>query len=111
MLQSNGFFFSIDKEKLVRLAQLYLDDFLEVEILALESQLETYIIDVRSSIKFSDLVGINDLAMRMVRTRRNIFYPLIGLQAYNSRSIFTNFNCKCGESFFYHEDCEDSTIQ
>ena len=35
-------FSSFDKEKLICLTQLYPDDFLKVEVLALENQLETY---------------------------------------------------------------------
>ena len=70
--------FSIfDKKKLVRLIQLYLDDFLEVEVLALENQLKTYIINVKSSTKFMNLLRTNDLAMRLVITRKNILYPLV----------------------------------
>ena len=42
-------FSTFDKEKLVHNTQLYPCDFLEVEVLVLENQLETYIIDVKST--------------------------------------------------------------
>ena len=53
------------------------NDFLEVEVITLENQLEIHTIDVRSSIEFNDLEGINGLAMKLVRTRRNILHPLV----------------------------------
>ena len=45
----------------------------------LNVQLETYIIDMRSSSEFSELKGISDLAQKMVETKRHIVYPLVYL--------------------------------
>ena len=45
-------------EKLVRLTQIYPYDFLKVEVIALENQLETYIIDVKFSIEFMNLLEL-----------------------------------------------------
>ncbi|KAJ0971407.1 hypothetical protein J5N97_019366 [Dioscorea zingiberensis] len=70
-------FSSFDKKRLAQLAQLYPDDFSNVEVLALENELETYIIDVRSSADFNNLLGVNDLAIKLVETRKNTLYPLV----------------------------------
>ena len=45
----------------------------------LSGQLETYIIDMRSSSEFSYLKGIGDLAQKMVETKMHIVYPLVYL--------------------------------
>ena len=45
----------------------------------LDNQLETYILDVRSSKQFVELKGIGDLAKKMVETKRNQVYPLVYL--------------------------------
>ena len=69
-------FIAFDKQKLLRLAQFYPQDFSLIESMILNDQLETYIIDMRSSIEFSELKGINDLAEKMVETKRHIVYLL-----------------------------------
>ncbi|XP_050385968.1 uncharacterized protein LOC126802388 [Argentina anserina] len=49
-------FFSYDKQSLMRLAQLYPNDFSSSESLLLENQLETYIEDMRSNENFQELL-------------------------------------------------------
>ena len=48
-----------------------------MKVLTLENQLKTYIIDVKSSTKFMNLLEINDLVMRLVSTKKNILYLLV----------------------------------
>ena len=72
-------FIAFDKQKLLRLAQFYPQDFSPIELMILNYQLETYIIDMRSSSEFSELKGISDLAQKMVETKRHIVYPLVYL--------------------------------
>jgi hypothetical protein len=55
-------FTSLNKEKLIRLAQFYLNDFSAVQLITLDNQLETYIFDMRSSDEFATLKGIGQLA-------------------------------------------------
>jgi hypothetical protein len=43
----------------------------------LNDQLETYIIDMRSSEKFAPLKGIGQLVEKMVEMMKNIVYPLV----------------------------------
>ena len=45
----------------------------------LSDQLDNYIFDVHSSIEFSKLEGICDLAQKMVETKKNVVYPLVYL--------------------------------
>ena len=54
-------FIVFDKQKLLRLAQFYPQDFSPIELMILNNQLETYIIDMRSSSEFSELKGISYL--------------------------------------------------
>ena len=72
-------FSAFDKEKLIRLAQFYPSDFSHVELLALDNQLQNYIIDISSDSAFSELGGISDLATKLVETKTNIVYPLVYL--------------------------------
>ena len=45
----------------------------------LSDQLNSYIIYMRSSIEFSNLLGIGDLAQKMVETKKHVVYPLVYL--------------------------------
>ena len=62
-------FTAFDKEKLICLAQFYPAELSNVEILALDNQLKTYIVDLRSHDEFTSLKGINDLSTKLVRQR------------------------------------------
>ena len=73
----NGSFSAYDKQKLIRLAQFYPKDFSLAELLKLEDQLETYILDVFSNEEFVRLKGLGDLAKKMVETKKNKVYPLV----------------------------------
>ena len=73
-LNPSDSFSAFSKDKLIRLAQLYAQDFSAVEILSLENMLEIYIIDVRTSNEFSRVKDIADLAKQMVEIRKNIVY-------------------------------------
>ena len=65
-LSKNDSFEAFDKEKLLRLAQLYSQNFTKLELLALEDQLDIYIHFMRSRSDFSQLQSISDLAKKMV---------------------------------------------
>ncbi|QHN95112.1 Zinc finger MYM-type protein [Arachis hypogaea] len=66
-------FFAFDKEKLIQLAQFYPLEFSSTQLLALDSQLENFILDVRSDDQFSDLNGIGALSQKLVETRKILF--------------------------------------
>ena len=62
---------------MIRLGQIYSSDFSPIEVIALDNQLETYIIDMRSNEEFSSLKGIENLATKLVETKKNVVYPLV----------------------------------
>ncbi|XP_016172802.1 zinc finger MYM-type protein 1-like [Arachis ipaensis] len=72
-------FLAFDKEKLIQLAQFYPLEFSSTQLLALDSQLENFILDVHSDDQFSNLNGIGALSQKLVETRKNIVYPLVFL--------------------------------
>ncbi|CAN6708544.1 unnamed protein product [Malus baccata var. baccata] len=72
-------FSAFDSQKLLRLAQFYPKDFSMNELVILKIQLETYILDMRSSIEFSGLKEIGDLAKKMVQCKKHKVYSLVYL--------------------------------
>ena len=72
-------FVSFNKQKLIQLAQFYPSEFSSVELMALDCQLENYIVDVRSDSRFLELKGIGDLSEKLVDTMKYIVYPLVYL--------------------------------
>ncbi|XP_030970139.1 zinc finger MYM-type protein 1-like [Quercus lobata] len=78
-LNPSNSFVAFDKEKLIRLAKLYPSDFLGTDILALDSQLQNYIFDMRSNDFFLELQGVSELAEKLVSTRKHETYPLVYL--------------------------------
>lgn len=67
--------FNVDK--LVHLAELYPEDFSWTEILAIRTQLEMYIYDVKKEIEFLDIEDLGSLVKNMVATRKAQAYPLV----------------------------------
>lgn len=78
-LSPNDSFAAYNKQSLMRLAELYPNDFSTSELLLLECQLETYIDDMRSNNKFAELQGIADLAKKLVETKKHKTYSFVYL--------------------------------
>nr|XP_011459928.1 PREDICTED: zinc finger MYM-type protein 1-like [Fragaria vesca subsp. vesca] len=78
-LSPNYSFAAYNKQSLMRLVELYPQDFSASELLFLEIQLETYIDDMRSNDKFQELQGIADLTKKLVETRKHKTYPYVYL--------------------------------
>ena len=76
-LNPSNSFVAFDKEKLIRLAKFYPSDFLGANILALDSQLQNYIFDIRSNDFFLELQEVSEIAEKLVSTRRHETYPLV----------------------------------
>ncbi|XP_039116605.1 zinc finger MYM-type protein 1-like [Dioscorea cayenensis subsp. rotundata] len=74
-------FSAFNKEKLIRLAHFYPLGFSAVDVMGLDSQLETYIIDMCSNPEFSGIKEIGQLTEKLVETKKNIVYPLVFLLA------------------------------
>ncbi|KDO85032.1 hypothetical protein CISIN_1g041483mg, partial [Citrus sinensis] len=72
-------FAAFNKKKLLRLAQLYPRDFSPVDLMALDIQLDVYIMDMQSSVEFSGLNGISNLAQKMVKTNKHKMFSLVNL--------------------------------
>ncbi|KAM1158211.1 hypothetical protein ACFX19_032084 [Malus domestica] len=70
-------FASFDKAKIVRLAQLYPQDFDRMDLINLPIQLDNYIHDMKMHSEFSSLRGISDLAKELVKTGRCESYMLV----------------------------------
>ncbi|XP_068317179.1 uncharacterized protein [Pyrus communis] len=70
-------FASFDKAKIVRLAQLYPQDFDRMDLMNLPIQLDNYIHDMKMHSEFSSLRGISDLAKELVKTGRCESYMLV----------------------------------
>ncbi|KAM1302248.1 hypothetical protein ACFX2H_013196 [Malus domestica] len=78
-LSPNDSFAAFDKEKLLRLAQLYPQDFTKQDLLTLEDQLNIYIHSMRSRSDFSELQSISDLAKKMVEKRLHRVFQYVYL--------------------------------
>ncbi|KAJ8768080.1 hypothetical protein K2173_021020 [Erythroxylum novogranatense] len=78
-LNPSDLFSVFDNQKLISLAQFYPSDFSSIELIILDNQLENYIVDVRSDIRFSELKGMGELSKKLVETRKHIVYPLVYL--------------------------------
>ncbi|CAH9121163.1 unnamed protein product [Cuscuta epithymum] len=59
------------------MARLYPFDFSMIDVLALDSQLETLILDVCSNSAFIDITEVGSLAQKSVETKKHIVYPLV----------------------------------
>nr|XP_027090422.1 zinc finger MYM-type protein 1-like [Coffea arabica] len=64
-------------EKLLRLADLYPEDFSSNDYLYLESQLRNYIYNVQRDPQFSEVGDLGSLAQQMVKTGKNTVFPLV----------------------------------
>jgi hypothetical protein len=76
-LSPDDSFAAFNKKKLLRLAQFYLNNFSAIQLITLDNQLETYIIEMCSSDEFITLKGITQLAEKMVEMKNDIVYPLV----------------------------------
>ncbi|KAH0746043.1 hypothetical protein KY285_007700 [Solanum tuberosum] len=71
-------FSSFDIKNILRMAELYPDDFGENVMVTLRNQLENYIVDVRDVDKrFSNLKGLGDLSEMLVKVKKHLNYPLV----------------------------------
>ncbi|XP_075640500.1 uncharacterized protein LOC142612271 [Castanea sativa] len=78
-LNPSNSFVAFDKEKLIHLVKFYPYDFPGTDILALDSQLQNFIFDMRNNDLFLKLQGVSELAEKLVSTRKHETYPLVYL--------------------------------
>ncbi|XP_049345031.1 uncharacterized protein LOC125809438 [Solanum verrucosum] len=73
-------FSSFDITKIMRMAELYPNDFDGSNVRTLENQLVNYIIDVRDiDERFSNLGGLGELSRKLVETKKHLTYSLVFL--------------------------------
>lgn len=70
-------FIAFDKEKLIKFANIYPLEFEKMHLLALEDQLENYIVDMRNNEDFRNLSGVAELGQRMVQKQKDIGFTLV----------------------------------
>lgn len=70
-------FANYDEDKLVELAQIYVDDFTEYDCIVLKDQLDTFITEGREDSSFLSCCDLGNLAMKMVKTDRHTVFPLV----------------------------------
>jgi hypothetical protein len=78
-LNPSNLFCAFDKKKLVHFTEFYPSDFSRTDLMALDIQLQNYIVDMHSNDVFLELQGICDLARKMVETKKDVIYPLVHL--------------------------------
>ncbi|KAH7688385.1 Ribonuclease H-like protein [Dioscorea alata] len=76
-LDPRNSFSKFDHGMLVRLAQIYSDDFSTFDYLILKEQLRIYIHDVRRNSDFSSCHDVASLAVKMVQTDKHLTFPLV----------------------------------
>ena len=76
-LDPKNSFANFDQDKLLELAMIYASDFSSYDCVVLKTQLETFIVDVRSDEDFSSCNDLGNLAVKMVQTDRHTCYPLV----------------------------------
>ncbi|XP_057538146.1 uncharacterized protein LOC130815676 [Amaranthus tricolor] len=78
-LSPQGNFSSFDKEKILKLASLYPEEFSCNDLTALDLQLDVFLDAMLNDERFHDLKDINSLSMMLVETKRHETFPLIHL--------------------------------
>jgi len=70
-------FAAFDGNKLLKMAELYPNDFVDGSEVALCHQLQNYVINVQSDPKFGKLKGLSDLCARLVKTNKCNTFDMI----------------------------------
>jgi len=68
-------FSNFDKERILRMAQLYPADFDGLGIEALSCELDTFIINVHDDERFSELRRIGELLRKLFQTKKHMSFP------------------------------------
>ncbi|TVU40845.1 hypothetical protein EJB05_14325, partial [Eragrostis curvula] len=70
-------FSNFDVDKLVRLAEIYSEDFTVADCLILRNQLQSFILNIRRSEGFARCKDLPKVAEKMVQTGKNRSFPLV----------------------------------
>ena len=78
-LNPTNLFSTFDKARLIEFAKFYPSEFSAINLVMLDNQLETYIIDMRSNVEFLSLKGIKFFSKKLIEIGRHIIYSLVYL--------------------------------
>ncbi|XP_039116706.1 zinc finger MYM-type protein 1-like [Dioscorea cayenensis subsp. rotundata] len=76
-LDPRDLFSKFNIQKLLRLVELYPEDFSMTECMMLEDQLATFIYDVHHDEDFTNIKDLGDFARKMVETEKHFIFPLV----------------------------------
>lgn len=77
ILDQRDSFYDFNTSKLLRLSELYQNDFNSMEITKLEHELHLYIENMQHDERFANLKGVSDFDRVMVETRKHPTFPLV----------------------------------
>lgn len=78
-LNPHNSFQAFDKEKLLEYARFYPSDFSDSDIATLDPQLEAFVADLRSDLRFRGMSTLSELSIKMVETCKDAMFPLVYL--------------------------------
>jgi len=73
-LNPSDSFSNFDKKKILRMAQLYPDDFDDLAIKALACKLDTFIANVVDGVRLSNISGLTELSKKLVQTKNHLSF-------------------------------------
>ena len=103
-------FFAFDKQKLIRLASFYPNDFSLMECFALSDELDAYIHDMCNNNEFLWLRSLGELAQNLVYNKRSGIYPSVYRLLQLALLLFSCHGY-CKEGIFSNEDYKESFAQ
>ncbi|XP_062116512.1 uncharacterized protein LOC133830536 [Humulus lupulus] len=80
-------FYAFNKEKLIQFAEFYRDDFFAFEILALDDQLETYIVDMRTTLAYPAAIATVERSFSAMNIVKNKLRNRMGDQWMNDSLV------------------------
>ena len=74
-LNPSDSFSNFDKKKILRMAQLYPEDFDDLAIETLACELDTFIANVADDVRLSSISGLPELCRKLVQTKKHLSFP------------------------------------
>jgi len=72
-------FSNFDKDKILRMARLYPDDFDDLAIEALDCELDTFIGNVHDDVRLANMTGLAEFSRKLVQTKKHLSFPHLHL--------------------------------
>jgi len=76
-LNPSDSFSNFDKNKILRMAQLYPDDFDDLAIETLACELDTFIANVADDVRLSNISGLPELCRKLIQTKKHLSFPYL----------------------------------